>query len=76
VLLLMLLALLANLFQVSGQFSITLYLPEYLWKPKGRALKGKLDLMKFVQLESSSPEFCHMEMATPLWKTLPLSLMA
>ena len=51
---------------MSGQVCCTLYLPLYRLKPKGRAEKGNLDFMKAVQLESSSPEFCHIEMATPL----------
>lgn len=63
----------AHLFHVSGQVCSTLYLPLNLLKPMGRAAKGKLLLMKFVQLLSSSPEFCHMEMATPLWNTSSLS---
>lgn len=62
-----------HLFQVSGQLCRTLYLPLNLLKPIGRAEKGKLLLMKFVQLLSSSPEFCHMLIATPLWNTFIFS---
>lgn len=57
------------LFHVSGQVCSTLYLPLKRLKPIGSAAKGKLLLMKFVQLLSASPEFCHMLMATPLWNT-------
>ena len=55
--------------QVLGTLSVMLYLPLKRLMPIGRRLKGSLLLTKLLQLESASPEFCHIEIATPLWKT-------